>query len=1663
MCAELVLQKLRVQLSEKLSENFGLEVWEGQAAGKSVIVKLARDVDPSSPRFSLLLHEASILSELRSPLFASLLAFEIQSAQMVMVTEKLPGETVAARHARQPLTLYESLDVALVSLKALEALHAQDILHGDLKPEHLQWSDQGVALCDFGLSRKMTDTTATAIGATVTYAAPEALGLLNLPLGASSDLYSVGVILRELLTPQRTSEHKKSYFQEKLSPLARIPDVPLALVLFLEHLTHPDPQQRYQSAYAARKDLEKLIRVGFERPFALGTEDPRRRLAEPGLAGRQEELKWLREALSAQQKSVIWLNAPSGRGKSFLLEVLAKQQELSGSTVIWARAVTPRDGATPALWQDLGLQLSLWLSKESLIAQRLQQKLTPVEKSRLRQAFSSWSFLDTTGALDPVPGEAVMETFGKTLELLAREQPLTLLFDDMQWSDLFTLRLLDRPLRNLNVVAAFRTDEASRELFQIAKRGQFLELPPLSQQDSQQLLASMGGQLPEEVSQPILQKAQGEPLLLQSLFRGAVETGALEWKDGHWSWNRSVALQFDRRSSYLISERLQQVPDSTRRLLLAGAVLGKSFSLSVTSSLSGVPPEALQEARLRHLVWTEDDRSTFTHDKIREALLTTLAPSEQALIHSRVAELLEQNDETPAQELAFHWSAAGVPKKALPHAIVGAQQAMARFDYLTAGVLWQIAQRGLSTSLPRQLHLDIVVGLARSAHWSGQTTLAAKLFSQALSLEENALQKAELAAEYLSVLSRNCRFTEISSLAVEALLLLDVKVPQGEVFAKASAAKELLSLLLLLQKPRPETSTLRQKLIGKLLVSFAESCIRTVDPTRLVWSGALACRMLYAKDAPAEAAIAFGFASMFLGGMGMLKRRETLNDLARRHAELYPQASGQVRGMSGVTPLQNGDLPTALARFSEAIPLCKTYGDRWNEQVCSLHRAYALVTLGRFEQAKPELRKLISSEEITDNSIPLVCASFLCETGDFEGLQSWADTSLQSFEHSIFRAVWFLFQGHLAAQRRDWDKAVSHLENAVELTTPTTSFYAGGSGAWLATICRLASAALPAEASAKMRQLQAKARHGLAKGKYNTKHWPTLQPHLLREEALQAAVDGHWARAHQFFQSSLEVSDRQGQAFQSAWTLYERGRFAKAAGWKEWEGDSPMGIAAARQLGGHIPGVEAETDSGRHQLAKLERFEGVLEAGHRLVTLESEVLEVLKTEALFLLRCDRVSVTALADPHPLEWSKTLLALCLKEKRAVTESTPEEPSRSMLLQNARSLLMAPIDVEGESVAVLAAWQKSLGGFFGKEEMRLADYLCTLAGAGLENARVMAEKNRAFSALRTSEQRFRGFFEHAGIGTALLDESASVLEENPYLLTLLGGSCVGKNLWQFTHAGDRERLRSEFQNLTQKQASKLSTELRLHRTKGEVVWTQSSLVLLPSRDGEGSRYLLTVADITHRRIGEMLTFLENERRGLAAEIHDELAQGLAALNMTLVDSQPEGEGKEPCVRQAQNLSKLLLEKASNLISSLRNPITEGVDLLTALKNLVVDFSVESEVEFETIWPSHAPFLRELHSLVLYRVVQEGLSNIVQHAEATKVTLELSNTDNHIEIRLQDNGRGFHPEGLMNRQTPEKQFGLLSIRDRVEMIGGRFELTSSEGQGTSLRVRFITNEMG
>lgn len=191
---------------------------------------------------------------------------------------------------------------------------------------------------------------------------------------------------------------------------------------------------------------------------------------------------------------------------------------------------------------------------------------------------------------------------------------------------------------------------------------------------------------------------------------------------------------------------------------------------------------------------------------------------------------------------------------------------------------------------------------------------------------------------------------------------------------------------------------------------------------------------------------------------------------------------------------------------------------------------------------------------------------------------------------------------------------------------------------------------------------------------------------------------------------------------------------------------------------------------------------------------------------------------------------------------------------------------------------------------------------------------------------------------------------------------------------------------------------------------------------------------------------------ERNRLAREIHDTLAQGLTATALQLESADalldPESEKVRKPLRRALSLTQSNLEEARRSVLDLRAAPLEGRPLSGALKILVERWSAQNSTEayFGTVNPGRP--LPPRVEADLYRVCQEALTNVANHADAARVNVRLVATPVEVKLSIEDDGNGFDPS-----EPSGGRHGLVGMRERMEILGGSLDVQSKPGVGTTI----------
>lgn len=206
-------------------------------------------------------------------------------------------------------------------------------------------------------------------------------------------------------------------------------------------------------------------------------------------------------------------------------------------------------------------------------------------------------------------------------------------------------------------------------------------------------------------------------------------------------------------------------------------------------------------------------------------------------------------------------------------------------------------------------------------------------------------------------------------------------------------------------------------------------------------------------------------------------------------------------------------------------------------------------------------------------------------------------------------------------------------------------------------------------------------------------------------------------------------------------------------------------------------------------------------------------------------------------------------------------------------------------------------------------------------------------------------------------------------------------------------------------------------------------------------------------------QVLSAQEDERRRISRELHDEVAQVLTATNLHLARLKKEATVGTRDLKKQIARTQRLLEKSVNVVhrfaGQLRPPALDDLGLFSVLHSYILDFAKQTglSLHFTSFAQSRIAKLDSAKRMVLYRVAQEALANVAKHADASQVNVSIEKLRGVIRMEVKDNGKSFQVQDVLHSRR-KGRLGLLGMRERVEMVGGRFSIESEPDKGTTVR---------
>lgn len=627
---------------EKLHQEHHTVLYRARRASEPtrVLIKTFQMDYPSLQEVAQLKHEFEVAKGAASESVVAPIGLERYRHTWLLLLEDFGGELLAHVLAKESVTLSRFFDMAIPLVEAVQQLHRKNILHKDLKPTNIfvHPVEPIVKLTNFSSAAWLADEQTEPlhpllIESSNAYISPELTGRMNRSADHRSDLYSVGVILYEMLTGRLPFAGQDSVrliyqhlTQEAVSPSILNPHVPQVLGELVLKCLAKNAEDRYQSAFGLLHDLkacrDQWLGLGRIENLTLGEEDLSEHFhLSTLLYGRERELAQMVEALERTRhgggEGVLVLG-PSGIGKSTFVRELKHRfaQEafcfLEGKFEQNKRHA-PYEGVLQALKQWVQQILAEGEGSIAWWQDQLVRSLGPMI-GVLLEALPELELI--VGVQPPVPLLPAQETNNRFLlailhflSLLPTAQhPILLFLDDLQWADsasanLITILLTERQIPHLLVIGSFREEQETqgnqlRERLTTVQKRQVplveIQLTPLSLGDVQKLMQDTlrsSAERVELLAQAVTEKTGGSPFLVKQFLQALPVKGllSLEVQTGEWRWDMDIINSMEVMESQVefILGNIRQYPERVRKLLGAAACIGTTFHLEMLQQVLG--------------------------------------------------------------------------------------------------------------------------------------------------------------------------------------------------------------------------------------------------------------------------------------------------------------------------------------------------------------------------------------------------------------------------------------------------------------------------------------------------------------------------------------------------------------------------------------------------------------------------------------------------------------------------------------------------------------------------------------------------------------------------------------------------------------------------------------------------------------------------------------------------------------------------------------------------------------------------------------------------------------------------------------------------------------------------------------------------------------------
>ena len=1527
----------------------------------------------------------------------------------------------------------------------------------------------------------------------VAYIAPEQTGRISQGIDHRTDLYSLGVLFYEMLTGRKPFASQCPLemihwhiARAPVTPAALDPRIPGTVSALVVKLLEKNVDARYQTAFSLQHDLEEcrrqLAETGTIAAFPLAQHDLLGNFKIPQqLYGREKELALLTRTIgriTTGAAELVLVAGTPGVGKSALVQAFRQSVTEAGGFFI--------KGKYNQLQQNTPYNAFIQ-AVEELVSQLVTLNGTTLEawQTALLEALGKNGkvLTDAFPALEKLLGEQPevlplepnenQNRFGylfrRVIKTVASARhPLVMVMDDLQWADVSSLQLfrsllLDQEIKHCLLVGTYRSNEIGgqhplaalfSELPKIAPLTQEISLRNLTYRHVNELIShtlhsSSLQTIP--LTNLIYHKTQGNALFLkeflQALYKENLLTYSYATRKWQWEVEKIRQLNVTENILDLLASKIQKLPAATQRVLTLAACLGNQFAVKLLAIVAEQPlPRTLgdlQPALIEGLVTPVEGSYAFAHDRIQQAVYSLIPPADQPERHQEIGMRLLRAIPAEEQsqyvfEIANQFNACieriGAGAGTLPEEIAGFYcqaganaKAKAAYksakDYFHNGIL---LLPGNGWQADYALSLTLYVQTAECSYLCGDFELMEACIGVVLREAHTLLDKVKVYETRIRAYTAQSRLEEAMRTALEMLELLDVRFPRNpnKWHVLLALAKNQLHLA-----GRPVEYLLSHPAMHDPLREAAVRILSSVSSTTYFaypnYFPLFICKafglILRHGNTSHSSIVSAGYSAIISAGMGDLDTGYRLAQVAVQLLDKFPTEHLRARTMLVANAFHipgKAQLKSTLPALLEAVKQAQLSGDYEYAAYAALAYGYTQFMCGKpLGELLAELKhhnqligQLNQELALGQNAILAQTVFNLLEAGEeptrlrgefldevkMQHIFTSRKSELAIFELHLCKMILFYLFGQYQAAAASAAEAEAYLKSSIG-NTLTPMYYLYDALAHLAL-----AAGAQGETHKRHLQKAAVSRKKMLKFVKTSPANYLHKLHLIDAEFYRAKGDS--VKAPYYYQQAITAAkdndfiQEEALAYELAGKFYLAQRNTDFAAfhlgkayrvYQAWGARSKM-----RELSAQYGHVFTETAPN-----------AAPEVVHKPVAVpESPVPEVPKAEA------GPAAQNSLTDVD--------VTSILKVVKALASEVAFEKLQGKLLEIA-------IENTGAQQGYLVVERE--GGLFvsasgGTGVARTSSGLQPVGPQGPLPAGVLQYVAFTGQPLVLEQAcRDERFGQDPLVQSRRLQSvfCLPILHQDRLLALLYFENNLTPGAFREEHVEFLKFLSDKIASLLEKEV--LLKQLHAHQQE---------------------------------TLQAVLNTQEDERRRIAEDLHDGLGYMLSTLKLNLVSLQD--LGPEAANQSFLDNALRLLEESFKELRSVAHQLMPDSLFVHGLPAAVgelaqrVSRSGKLQVQFASY---NAPGgVTPAFDMELYRVVQELVNNVVKHAQATQLELQLVYHADVLILTAEDDGRGFDYGRQLAAGTGK---GLRNIANRVAYLQGQLHFDARPGRGTSVAI--------